>query len=256
MDHPVIVFSYRVVKYCNFTTCETLQTTLQLQTTRVRVAARCAAVRASRQLPLAKLPAEILLKLIGTLVARPTHAAEAAPRRDGRTQMPVKDLPALKSLHGSVCHLYYTLPSYTPQCDLQQPRSLGSWIRRLGIKSHSAGSPGQQSGLRLTYQTGNWAAQCNCPLRHATQQRRVTAVKVKTVTICAHVASCSAAEPGLVLARLAALRFALTNATTLAGATLSRTRRHQLQHQAKQDVQQAAGARRLLIVTTLSRALP
>ena len=89
MDHPVIVFSYRVVKYCNFTTCADVadhvadhgrsrhhHAELPL---RVRVAARCAAVRASRQLPLAKLPAEILLKLIGTLVARPTHAAEAAP---------------------------------------------------------------------------------------------------------------------------------------------------------------------------------
>ena len=88
MDRAVIVFSYRVVKYCNFTTRADVadhvadhgrsrhHAELPL---RVRVAARRAAVRASRQLPLAKLPAEILLKLIGTLVARPTHAAEAAP---------------------------------------------------------------------------------------------------------------------------------------------------------------------------------
>ena len=107
MDHPVIVFSYRVVKYCNFTTCETLQTTLQLQTTRVRVAARCAAVRASRQLPLAKLPAEILLKLIGTLVARPTHTPQKR-LPTGRTHagMPVKPAPCAHSTRIFVigCH--------------------------------------------------------------------------------------------------------------------------------------------------------
>ena len=99
------MFSYRVVKYCNFTTCETLQTTLQLQTTRVRVAARCATVRASRQLPLAKLPAEILLKLIGTLVARPPTPHKQLPTGRTHAGMPVKPAPCAHSNKDSMARI-------------------------------------------------------------------------------------------------------------------------------------------------------
>ena len=108
---------------------ETLQTTLQTTAVaptthaelplRIRVATRCAPVRASRQLPLAKLPAEILLKLIGTLVARPTHAAEAAPRRDGRYGIRSHADARQRSTGFEICHGItdsVSLVLYPPVC--------------------------------------------------------------------------------------------------------------------------------------------
>eukprot|EP00964_Phaeocystis_antarctica_P078316 scaffold48708_cov63-Phaeocystis_antarctica.AAC.6 len=140
MDRPVIVFFYQPTTHAE----------LPL---RVRVAARCAAVRASRQLPLAKLPAEILLKLIGTLVARPTHTPQKR-LPTGRTHagMPVKPAPCAHSTRifvigchaaeisdsGGV-HTEINLNSGRRERFAKLPKSLGA--RRSGIFTEDEPSP-------------------------------------------------------------------------------------------------------------------